>query len=87
MENACIQGNIHPPPVFTGVAPGAMIGTSGDRKKKLGSGFVVTYVQSCASGVLGSSECGPIWQLAVIGVLLVSAVFTLLVLRLRSRPA
>jgi hypothetical protein len=52
----------------------------------LGNGkFVVTYVQSCTSGLLGPSECGPIWQLLVIGALLLAAITALLVLRLRSR--
>jgi hypothetical protein len=52
---------------------------------KLDSGFVVAYVQSCTSGALVSSECGPIWQLLVIGALLAGAVIALLVLRLRAR--
>ena len=47
--------------------------------------FLLTYVQSCTSGKLGISECGPIWQMAVIAVFLLVAVVTLLVLRLRSR--
>jgi len=47
--------------------------------------FIMTYVQSCASGKLGLSDCGPIWQMAVIAVFLLVAVATLLVLRLRSR--
>ena len=47
--------------------------------------FILTYVQSCASGKLAVSDCGPIWQMAVIAVFLLAAVVTLLVLRLRSR--
>ena len=44
---------------------------------------VLAYVQSCASGALGAAECGPIWQLGVIAVLLVAAIVTLAVLQLR----
>jgi len=47
--------------------------------------FILTYLQSCASGKLGSSDCDPIWQLGVIAVFLLVAVVALLVLRLRSR--
>jgi hypothetical protein len=46
----------------------------------------VSYVQSCAAGALGRSECGPIWQLLFIGGLLVIAVVALLVMRLRAQP-
>ncbi len=48
------------------------------------SSFVISYVQACASGKLALGECGPMWQMLVIAVLLVLAVGTLLVLRLRS---
>jgi hypothetical protein len=47
--------------------------------------FIVTYVQTCASGKLGVSDCGPVWQLSVIAALLLIAIVTLLVLRLRAR--
>jgi hypothetical protein len=47
----------------------------------------VSYVQSCTAGTLGPSECGPIWQLLFIGVLLLIAVVALLVIRLRARPS
>lgn len=50
------------------------------------SNFVLNYIQSCASGRLGPSDCGPIWQLGIIAVLLLAAVITLAVLRLRPRP-
>jgi hypothetical protein len=33
------------------------------------------------------SDCGPIWQLGVIAALIVAAVFALLVMRFRARPA
>jgi len=46
--------------------------------------FIVVYAQSCAGGRLPLSDCGPAWQLLVIAVLLVLAVSTLVVLRLRS---
>lgn len=48
------------------------------------SNFILSYIQSCASGKLGISECGPIWQMTVIAVFLLIAIATLLVLRLRS---
>ena len=47
--------------------------------------FIVTYVKTCASGKLGVSDCGPVLQLSVIAALLLIAIVTLLVLRLRSR--
>ncbi len=47
--------------------------------------FIVTYVKTCASGKLGVSDCGPVWQLSVIAALLLIAIVTLLVLRLRAR--
>jgi len=47
--------------------------------------FILTYVQSCTSGKLAVSDCGPIWQMGVIGVFLVAAVLALVVMRLRSR--
>jgi len=46
--------------------------------------FVVVYAQSCASGKLPISDCGPAWQMLVIAVLLVLAISTLVVLRFRS---
>jgi hypothetical protein len=56
-------------------------------QEKMGSqGLVLAYVQSCASGDLGMAECGPIWQLGIIAVLLVIAIVTLAVLQIR-RPA
>jgi hypothetical protein len=47
--------------------------------------FILSYVQSCTSGKLGLSECGPIWQLGVIAVFLLVAVLTLIAMRVRSR--
>lgn len=47
--------------------------------------FLFNYVQSCTGGKLPSSECGAVWQLLIIAVLLVLAVSTLIVLRVRAR--
>lgn len=49
--------------------------------------FIVAYVQACTRGALGAGDCGPVWQMGVIGALLVAAVLTLIILRLRSAPA
>ena len=46
--------------------------------------FVLTYVQACSSGKLALSECGPAWQIGVIGLLLVSAISVLMFLRIRA---
>lgn len=46
--------------------------------------FIVVYVQSCTGGKLPLGECGPVWQLGVIAVLLVSAIVALMALRLRA---
>ena len=47
-------------------------------------GIVVEYVRSCTAGALGVSDCGPVWQLAVIAALLAAAVTILIVVRLRG---
>jgi len=44
--------------------------------------FVATYVQACTGGRLALTECGPVWQLGVIAVLLVAAIAFLVGLRL-----
>jgi hypothetical protein len=49
--------------------------------------FILNYVQVCASGKLAMTECGPMWQMAVIALLLVLAVAALLFLRLRAGAA
>ena len=36
--------------------------------------FVWDYVQSCTAGTSAFSDCSPVWQLGVIGALLVAAV-------------
>jgi hypothetical protein len=50
-------------------------------------GIVLWYVQSCANGTLGASDCGPIWQLGVIAALLLLAVVALVVLQFRKPQA
>ena len=50
-----------------------------------GDGIILWYVNSCASGKLGISECGPVWQMLVIATFLIVAIVVLLVLRLRPR--
>ena len=49
-----------------------------------GLDFLVTYVEACSRGMLASSECGPAWQFGAIGVLLVSAITVLIVMRIRA---
>lgn len=46
--------------------------------------FIVVYVQACTGGKLPLSECGPVWQLGVIAVLMVSAIAVLMALRMRA---
>jgi hypothetical protein len=46
--------------------------------------LIVSYIQSCTSGRLSLSDCGPIWQLGVIAALLLIAVVALLVMRVRA---
>jgi hypothetical protein len=45
---------------------------------------IVQYISSCFSGALRASECGPVWQLGIIAVLLVVFIGTFVVLRIRS---
>jgi len=47
-------------------------------------GFIIEYVRSCTAGALGLADCGPFWQFAVIAALLVIAISTLVILRLRA---
>ncbi len=51
-----------------------------------GQNFVFAFMEACFSGKLTSGDCGPVWQIGVIALLLVMAVAALLVLRLRSDP-
>jgi hypothetical protein len=46
--------------------------------------FIIGYVEACANGRLPLSECGPVWQLGVIGLFLVFAILSLVVLRARA---
>ena len=46
--------------------------------------MVLELMNACTSGRLGVSDCGPVWQLGVIAVLLVVMVTTLAALRLRA---
>lgn len=48
-------------------------------------GFIINYFESCVGGKLALSDCGPAWQMLVIVVLLMLAIFTLAALRFRSR--
>ncbi len=43
--------------------------------------FIVSYARACGSGNLPFSECGPVWQCAIIAVLLLAAVAVLVLLR------
>lgn len=47
-------------------------------------GIIIEYVRSCTAGALRISDCGPVWQLAMIAAFLVAAIVTLLILRLRA---
>lgn len=47
-------------------------------------GIIIEYVRSCTAGALGTSDCGPVWQLGIIAAFLVLAITTLVVLRLRA---
>jgi len=49
--------------------------------------FIWDYLSHCAGGSLALSECAPVWQLAVIALLLGIAVTALVVIRLRARRA
>jgi len=53
------------------------------------SNVVIGYVHACAAKSLPWSECGPVWQLGVIALLIVLATLTLAMLRMRPavRPA
>ena len=49
--------------------------------------LVLPFVQSCLNGTATGADCGPVWQLGVIAALLIASITTLLVMRLRARPA
>ena len=46
--------------------------------------FIFEYVRSCTYGGLNISDCAPVWQFAAIAVVLVVAIVTLVILRLRA---
>lgn len=46
--------------------------------------FIFGYVEACASGSLRFADCGPVWQLGAIAVLLILAIAVLAILRLRA---
>ncbi|MDH5535490.1 MAG: hypothetical protein OEZ08_07970 [Betaproteobacteria bacterium] len=46
--------------------------------------LIVQYVSSCFDGALSVSECGPVWQLGIIVVLLVVFIAGFIVLRMRG---
>ena len=43
----------------------------------LGQQLVLGYVEACGSGMLPLSECDPVWELGIIGVLLILALLSL----------
>ena len=43
----------------------------------LGQQFLLGYVEACSSGMLPLSECDPVWELGIIGALLVLALLSL----------
>jgi hypothetical protein len=47
-------------------------------------GFIIEYVRSCTVGTLGLTDCWPVWQCAAIAALLVFAIATIVVFRLRN---
>lgn len=47
-------------------------------------GFIIEYVRSCTAGALGLTDCEPVWQCATIAALLLIAIATLVVFRLRA---
>ena len=47
--------------------------------------FLLNHVQSCVAGRFPATDCGAVWHLAVIAVMLVLAIGTLALLRLRAR--
>ena len=46
--------------------------------------FLTTYVHSCASGKLAIADCSVVWQMLVIVMLLVAAISTLVVMRVKA---
>jgi hypothetical protein len=49
-----------------------------------GNSFVWSYLQMCGTGKLPLSDCGPVWQIGIIAVILTSAIALLIVLRIQT---
>ena len=49
--------------------------------------FLMNYVQSCLAGKFPAADCGGVWHLIIIAVLLLLAISTLVALRIRARLA
>jgi len=62
-----------------------MMSAEGDNVSDLE--LVWNYVNSCASGALRLHECGPVWQMGAIAVLLCAAIVALIVVRARALRA
>ena len=42
--------------------------------------FIALYLRDCASGAITIGECGPVWELTVIALLLLAAILALVYL-------
>lgn len=51
-----------------------------------GQNFILGYMKDCVGGTLRFSDCGPVWQVGIIAVLLVLAILALILLRWRGGP-
>jgi hypothetical protein len=51
----------------------------------LGQHLVLGYVEACSSGLLPLSECDPVWQLGIIGILLIVALLSLVHVHFRVK--
>lgn len=51
----------------------------------LGQQLVLGYVEACGSGMLPLSECDPVWELGIIGVLLAVALLSLVHVHFRVK--
>ena len=46
--------------------------------------FIAWYIRGCASGAIKIGECGPVWQLTIIALLLLAAIVALVFMRIRA---
>jgi len=46
--------------------------------------FIWTYLHMCGAGKLPLSDCGPVWQIGIIVVILVCSIAFLIVLRIQA---